>query len=163
MLRAILMAYGGDIGYATNVSDAIASLTTPGSVQSLSTTGTTTTTPTPSTSASSPPTSGSSTASPTASPTTTSAATQLQNLNAALAALSAAYKTGDFTAIGTAQAKVAQLLQEYLTTVRVGLGHPVGIVVGHPDGVTDQVLSAARPSRLPPARAGAVSRRDWWL
>ncbi len=119
VLRAVLVAYGSKIGYASNVTDALANLTDPGLVQQLNPSSTAPTTSPSSTppatpSGSSPPTSSSPTASPSGSATGTSSAAQLQALNAALTALSAAYKSGDLAAIGTQQSLVAQLLQQYL-------------------------------------------------
>jgi uncharacterized membrane protein (UPF0182 family) len=108
VLRAILIEYGGKIGYASNVADAIANLTEPGLVQSLNPTSNTPTTPTPTNTPSPSP------SSPAPSQSSTSATGDLQQLNAALKALSDAFKSGDLTAIGAQQARVAQLLQQYL-------------------------------------------------
>jgi uncharacterized membrane protein (UPF0182 family) len=124
VLRAVLVAYGSKIGYASNVTDALANLTDPGLVQQLNPSGNTTTpsttpsTPsTPTSSGSSPPSSSSS--SPTTSSGAVTATQVLQKLNAAQAALQAAYKSGNYTAIGTQQALVNQLLQQYLALPEV--------------------------------------------
>jgi uncharacterized protein len=117
VLRRILVAYGDKIGYAADVSDALLNLSQADVGITVSGTGSTNTTtptptPTPSTTGTSPP-SGST--SPTAPATSTNAL--FAQLNAALTALSNAYKTGDLGAIGTNQATVARLLQQYLASL----------------------------------------------
>jgi uncharacterized protein len=120
VLRRILVAYGDKIGYAANVSDALLNLsqadvgiTVSGTGSTNTTTPTPTPTPTTSGSGTSAPPSGSS--SPTAPATSTNAL--FAQLNTALTNLSNAYKTGDLGAIGTNQATVARLLQQYLASL----------------------------------------------
>ena len=118
--RRILVAYGDKIGYAVecvrcawlNLSQADVGITCSGTG---STNATTTPTPTPS---------GSTTGTLTAvelvqrrprRPTSTNAL--LVQLNAALTALSNAYKTGDLGAIGTNRRRSRKLLQQYLASL----------------------------------------------
>jgi uncharacterized protein len=116
ILRRILVAYGDRIGYAASLSNALSDLI-PGHQTGQTLTagsgsnnpgGTSTPTPTPT------PT-GSGTAGGTS--TAPGGATQQQlltELDNAFNDLQAANKSGDFTAIGAAQAKVLKLLQQYL-------------------------------------------------
>lgn len=123
-LQRVLVAYGDKIGYDSTLAGALENLSHPpvGSLLGLSSTGqpTTGSSSTPSSTSSAPSTSSSPTNSPTGSspPTPPSTATPgestiLTELNTAFDDLSAAYKSGDPARIGAAQAKVAQLVQEY--------------------------------------------------
>jgi len=108
-LGRVLVTYGDKIGYGATLADALSDLQpghSPGQTLKLGTTNTPTTTPT-----TTPPSSGSST---TAAPPPQSQAALLADLNTAFTALQNAYKSGDFVAIGTAQANVQKLLQQYV-------------------------------------------------
>lgn len=114
ILQRVLVAYGDKVGYAADLSGALlnlsvgvtgASLNVPGVISpsdSSSPSGSSATpTPTPSQSGSAP-------------PVTAGELQLLQQLDAALNRLQAAYKAGDFAAVGQAQAQVQQLTAEYL-------------------------------------------------
>jgi len=116
ILQRVLVAYGDKIGYGANLADALDNLSHPPVGVSLlngglGTGGGLQTTPAPSTSppASSAPPSGSSTP-----PATGSQAQLVQQLNTALSSLQAAYRSGDFEAIGKAQAEVQRLTTAFL-------------------------------------------------
>jgi uncharacterized protein len=109
-LERVLVSYGGRLGYGATLSDALSDLQ-PGHFtgETLNTLGTTTPTSTPS-NTSSPP------SSPSGSPSSSAPSSKdalLAQINQALADLQTAYKSGDFTRIGTAQSKLQQLLQQY--------------------------------------------------
>ena len=126
ILQRVLVAYGDKVGYAASLDEALKNLSQPIVGQSLlgnlgSSTSSSPSSSSPPASSSSPPTSSAPTSStPTSSapipPPTTANPQQnqiLAQLNAAFDELSAAYKSGDPAKIGAAQAKVAQLVQEY--------------------------------------------------
>jgi uncharacterized membrane protein (UPF0182 family) len=117
ILQRVLVAYGDKIGYAGNLADALANLSH-GSVGSPLTDGSSSggQSSSPSSSTSPPPSSSpsSSSAEPTGPPITGSQAQTLQQLNAALSRLQAAYRSGDFAAIGQAQADVQRLSAAFL-------------------------------------------------
>ncbi len=122
ILQRVLVAYGDKVGYAASLDEALRNLSHPPVGASLlngggaiGATGGASPTNTPS---SSPPSS-----TPVATPTPTPSSTAtllpgqgaiLSQLNAALNRLQQAYKTGDFAAIGQAQADVQRLSAEYL-------------------------------------------------
>ncbi len=118
ILQRVMVAYGDKIGYAANLADALdnldrgpvgVSLIGGGGVGSGGAQpGAGTPTPTP------PATSAPPTADPTSPPVTGTQAQTVQQLNAALARLQAAYRNGDFAAIGQAQAEVQRLTEAYL-------------------------------------------------
>ena len=115
ILQRVLVAYGDKIGYAGNLADALANLSK-GSVGASLIDGSSggqnnSSSPTPSTS---PPASSSPSVEPTSPPVTGSQAQVLQQLNTALTRLQAAYRSGDFAAIGQAQAEVQRLTNAYL-------------------------------------------------
>jgi hypothetical protein len=121
-LQRVLVSYGGMIGYGATLADALSDLQPGHSTGQTITLGSTTTAPGGTSTGTSPPASSSSatsTSSPTGHPTTTpsgvptSQAALLAQLNQALAALQAAYRSGDFTTIGQDTARVQQLLQAY--------------------------------------------------
>jgi len=109
-LERVLVSYGGRLGYGATLSDALSDLQPGHSTgETLNTLGTTTPTSTPS-NTSSPP------SSPSGSPSSSAPSSKdalLAQINQALADLQTAYKSGDFTRIGTAQSKLQQLLQQY--------------------------------------------------
>ncbi|MEO7260335.1 MAG: UPF0182 family protein, partial [Jatrophihabitantaceae bacterium] len=112
ILQRVLVAYGDKIGYAGNLADALRNLNQGTVGASLldgggNSGGNQTTTPAPSTSP--PATSAPPPSEPTSPPVTGSQAQTLQQLNAALTRLQAAYRSGDFAAIGQAQADVQRL------------------------------------------------------
>jgi len=113
ILQRVLVAYGDKIGYAANLPEALANLSRPPVGISLidGSSGGQTSTPGPSTS---PPASSSPSATPSNPPVTGTQAQLVQQLNTALTELQAAYRSGDFEAIGTAQAKVQRLTEAYL-------------------------------------------------
>jgi uncharacterized protein len=112
ILQRILVSYGDQIGYASNLSDALKNLSQPQVGQSLDIgssttatappTGTTTATPTPT---------GSATSAPTVPPTQQAL---LGQLDTAYSDLQAATRTGDFAKIGLAQQQLNVLVQQYL-------------------------------------------------
>jgi len=114
LLQRVLVAYGDKIGYGVTLSSALRNLTQPvvgqeiNSVNSQPSSAPSTSSPPPTTSA------------PPSAPPTSSAAQPgnvtgiLQQLDAAFLRLQAAYKSGDFQAIGQAQADVQRLSQSYL-------------------------------------------------
>ncbi|MDT4939553.1 MAG: uncharacterized protein QOG80_3224 [Pseudonocardiales bacterium] len=111
-LRRVLVSYGSQIGYGATLSDALSDLQ-PGHTtgQTIdSTASNPTPTPTPTTPL--PPGTGSGTPTPTA----TSQAALIAALNKAFSDLQAAYRSGDLQAIGTAQAQVQKLVQQYEST-----------------------------------------------
>jgi len=113
ILQRVLVAYGDRIGYAANLKEALANLSRPPVGISLidGSSGAQTGSPSPSTS---PPASSSPTAEPSSPPVTGTQAQLLQQLNTALTELQAAYRSGDFAAIGKAQARVQELTNAYL-------------------------------------------------
>ena len=116
ILQRVLVAYGDKIGYAANLADALDNLSRgPVGVSllngGLGNTGGQTSSPAPSTS---PPATSSPSSGPTTPPVTGSQAQLVQQLNAALAKLQTAYQSGDFAAIGQAQADVQRLTTAYL-------------------------------------------------
>jgi uncharacterized membrane protein (UPF0182 family) len=115
ILQRVLVAYGDKIGYGANLADALDNLSHgPVGVSLLNGglgAGTSQSTPAPSTS---PPATSSPSTEPTTPPVTGSQAQVVQQLNAALAKLQAAYRSGDFAAIGQAQADVQRLTTAYL-------------------------------------------------
>jgi len=113
ILQRILVSYGDKIGYAANLSDALKNLSQPQVGESLtigSSTNTPTSTPTPTP----PSTSTKTPTSTTTPPATTSQQQLLTQLDSAFNDLLAANKAGDFAAAGAAQARVNQLVQQYL-------------------------------------------------
>ena len=113
-LQRVLVVYGDKVGYATNLADALDNLSHGPPGVSISTGQTVNPTPTPSQSGTSPP-STSSTAKPPSNAPPNNAQAVLTQLNAAFNTLQNAYKSGDFKAIGDAQAEVQRLTQQYLT------------------------------------------------
>jgi uncharacterized protein len=115
ILQRVLVAYGDKVGYAANLSNALLNLSVGETGASLSTPGGSSPTgaPSPSGSTSSPtPTPSQSTGAP---PSVTPGQAQLlAQLDAALNRLQAAYKAGDFAAVGQAQADVQRLTNAYL-------------------------------------------------
>jgi uncharacterized protein len=116
ILQRVLVAYGDKIGYAANLADALDNLSHGSVGASLLNGGVgagsgQTSSPTPSTS---PPSSSSPSVEPTSPPVTGSQAQTVQQLNAALTRLQAAYRSGDFQAIGQAQADVQRLTAQFL-------------------------------------------------
>jgi uncharacterized membrane protein (UPF0182 family) len=130
-LQRVLVTYGDKIGYGATLADALSDLQpghTTGQTLKL---GSTTTNP-----------SGTPTSTPPATPTTPAAtgtsggtvlppnqAAAIAALNSAFDQLQAAYKSGDFAAIGAAQAKVQQLVSAYVAkygaqTTPPGSGSP---------------------------------------
>ena len=116
-LQRVLVSYGTNVGYGATLASALSDLQ-PGHttgetlvIGGSSTTPTGTPTTTPPTSS---PTS-SRTSTPSGSPTTsaTSQAALLAQINQAFAQLQAAYRSGDFTAIGQAQANLQRLVAQY--------------------------------------------------
>lgn len=121
ILQRVLVAYGDKIGYAASLSEALLNLSQPIVGQSLpgnQGSGS----PAPSTSAPNTPTPTPTTAAPTPTPTGSSPSVSLSpgenalvtQLNAALNRLQQAYKSGDFAAIGQAQADVQRFTTELL-------------------------------------------------
>jgi uncharacterized protein len=115
ILQRVMVAYGDKIGYAENLPAALDNLShgpvgalIPGTVGS----GGLQTSAAPSTSP--PASSAPPTVEPTSPPITGSQAQILSQLNAALTRLQNAYRSGDFAAIGQAQADVQRLSAAYL-------------------------------------------------
>jgi uncharacterized membrane protein (UPF0182 family) len=114
ILQRVLVAYGDKIGYAGNLADALANLSRGSVGASLidgNSGGGQTSSPAPSTS---PPASSTPSTGPSVPPVTGTQAQVLQQLNTALTQLQAAYRSGDFEAIGKAQAEVQRLTNAYL-------------------------------------------------
>jgi uncharacterized membrane protein (UPF0182 family) len=126
ILQRVMVAYGDKIGYAANLADALRNLSEGqvgasliGGAGSGSQPGTTPTpSPTP------PTTSAPPTAEPSSPPVTGTQAQILTQLNASLARLQAAYRSGDFAAIGQAQAEVQRLTDAYLKAAAPGSPSP---------------------------------------
>jgi uncharacterized protein len=116
ILQRILVSYGDKIGYGANLSDALKNLSQ-GPVGVSLAIGSSTNPTTPSTSSPTPTTSAtpSKTPTPTSTPPTTTQQQLLTQLSNAYNDLVAATKSGDFAAIGAAQAKVNALVEEYVT------------------------------------------------
>ena len=114
ILQRVLVAYGDKIGYAENLAEALENLSRGSVGASLidgNSGGGQTSTPAPSTS---PPATSSPSSQPSSPPVTGSQAQVLQQLNTALTQLQNAYRSGDFAAIGRAQAEVQRLTNAYL-------------------------------------------------
>jgi hypothetical protein len=113
ILQRVLVAYGDKIGYGANLADALANLSRGSVGASLidGSSGGQSSSPAPSTS---PSATSSSSTQPSSPPVTGSQAQVVQQLNDALAKLQAAYRSGDFTAIGQAQTEVQRLTTAYL-------------------------------------------------
>jgi uncharacterized membrane protein (UPF0182 family) len=112
LLQRVLVAYGDKIGYGVDLPSALRNLSQPVVGQEINSV-----TPTPGASSSSPstttpPTSSSPSATPTAIPSDVNSI--LTQLDAALLNLQNAYKSGDFSRIGSAQANVQRLSDAYL-------------------------------------------------
>ena len=107
LLRRVIVYYGSKIGYGQDLAGALKNLTEPVVGQGINDTPSSTTPPssTPTTTAPTTPTAPST--------GTTSNDVLLQQINTALTTLSNAYKTGDFAAIGQAQANLQKLLSQY--------------------------------------------------
>ena len=116
IMRRVLVAYGDKVGYAETLSNALLNLSVGETGASLNIPGATTPPDSSSPSSSSP------TSTPTPSQSSTGAPPSvtpgevvlLTQLNAALDRLQAAYKSGNFEAVGQAQAEVQRLTTEYL-------------------------------------------------
>jgi uncharacterized protein len=114
ILQRVLVAYGDKVGYAANLSNALLNLSVGETGASLNLPGSTSPTGSSSPSSSSPtqtPTPSQSSSGP---PVTSGEVALLQQLDAALNRLQAAYKSGDFEAAGRAQADVQRLTAAYL-------------------------------------------------
>ncbi|MEP7019235.1 MAG: UPF0182 family protein [Pseudonocardiales bacterium] len=126
ILRRILVAYGDRIGYGANLADAL------GDIRPGHRTGETLTNGTgggsnPGGGATTPPTITPPTGGATTPPGPVTQVAALANLNTAFSQLEAAFKSGDFAAIGAAQSRVQKLLEAYLTKygpVPSGTGTP---------------------------------------
>ncbi|MFL6162741.1 MAG: UPF0182 family protein [Jatrophihabitantaceae bacterium] len=117
ILQRVLVAYGDKVGYAANLSNALINLSVGETGASLTTPGATSPpdTSTPSSSASSPTPTPTPTQSSSPPPSATPGEVQLlAQLDIALSKLQAAYKAGDFAAVGQAQADVQRLTEAYL-------------------------------------------------
>jgi len=114
ILQRVLVVYGDKVGYATNLADALDNLSHGSPGASINTGQTVNPTPTPSQTTGSSPPPTSSTSKPPSTPPNNAQAV-LTQLNAAFNTLQNAYKSGDFKAIGDAQAEVQRLTQQYLT------------------------------------------------
>ena len=116
ILQRVLVAYGDKVGYAANLSNALLNLSVGETGASLTTPGVTsppdTSSPSSSSASTTPTPSQSNTSAP---PSVTPGEVQLlAQLDAALNRLQAAYKAGDFAAVGQAQADVQKLTAAYL-------------------------------------------------
>ena len=114
ILQRVLVAYGDKIGYAENLAEALENLSRGSVGASLidgNSGGGQTSTPAPSTS---PPATSAPSSEPSGPPVTGSQAQVLRQLNTALTQLQNAYRSGDFAAIGRAQAEVQRLTDAYL-------------------------------------------------
>lgn len=119
ILQRVMVAYGDKIGYAANLADALDNLSRgPVGISLIggaagagngAPPATTSPSPTPPASSAPPPT-----AQPSTPPVTGSQAQIVTQLNTAVTTLQAAYRSGDFVAIGRAQAEVKRLTDEYL-------------------------------------------------
>jgi uncharacterized membrane protein (UPF0182 family) len=111
-LQRVLVVYGDKIGYATNLSGAIKNLDEGVVGQSINL-GSTSNNPTSTPTGTSPPASSSP---PVSNPpvTGTNVNSILSQLDQAMTTLEDAYKSGDFSKIGAAQADVQRLTQAYL-------------------------------------------------
>jgi uncharacterized membrane protein (UPF0182 family) len=118
LLRRVIVYYGTKVGYGADLSSALRNLTQARVGQEISGLGGGGSGPTISPPTSSPPASSNapppSTSSNTPSGTPSDINGILTQLDGAFARLQEAYKSGDFTAIGQAQADVARLSEQYL-------------------------------------------------
>jgi uncharacterized protein len=120
ILQRVLVVYGDKVGYATNLADALDNLSHGPPGVSIAVPGQTSTPQSsspPPPSSSTPPPSSAKPPSSSATPPPPNAQAILQQLNTAFERLQAAYKSGDLAAIGTAQADVQRLTQEYLNLI----------------------------------------------
>ena len=116
ILQRVLAVYGNKVGYAADLAGALDNLSHGPTGVSLPGAGTTPTSPStsPSTSPTSPAPSRSSTEPPASAGGSASAQSVLRELNQAFVRLQDAYKSGDFAQIGSAQADVQRLTEQYL-------------------------------------------------
>ena len=115
ILQRVLAVYGKKIGYAADLAGALDNLSHGPTGVSLPGAGSTGTPTTPTTPSSSPP---STSGKPSATPSTSAPANAqavLRQLNDAFNRLQSAYRSGDFTEIGAAQAEVQRLTEQYLS------------------------------------------------
>ncbi len=115
ILQRVLAVYGNKVGYAEDLAGALDNLShgPPGAtLPGAGTSPTPSTSPSPSSSPAPPPSSSS--AAPPSSTAPANAQAVLRELNQAFVRLQDAYKTGDFAQIGTAQAEVQRLTEQYL-------------------------------------------------
>ncbi len=116
LLRRVLVSYGGNVGFADNLTDALSDLQPghhTGQTVDNGDTGVPTTTPT------TPPASSGSSGSPTTTPTQATVNQLLVQLDQAVTARNAAYDTHDPTKIAAAQAKVDRLVDELVQRASV--------------------------------------------
>jgi uncharacterized membrane protein (UPF0182 family) len=115
LLQAILVAYGDQLGYGSNVTDALTHLSPVGQVPPLRSAPTGGALPTPTPTPTPTQTRPSTTPPPSTSPPASGGVdVVLKQLDAAFTELQNAYKTGDLARIGEAQADVQRLTKEYL-------------------------------------------------
>jgi uncharacterized membrane protein (UPF0182 family) len=113
ILQRILVAYGDKIGYAADLTDALANLSQPVVGQSLTNTGSGIPTSTPTSTPTTTPPTGSGTPTPTSSASATIDSV-LNQLDDAFVALQNAYKSGNLATIGAEETKVQMLTTQYL-------------------------------------------------
>jgi uncharacterized membrane protein (UPF0182 family) len=113
LLQRVLVAYADKVGYGDSLSSALRNLSQPVVGQEINTIGSQAP-PSPSTSTSPPVSSPPTTSAPVPSSQPTDVTGILTQLDAAMNRLQAAYRSGDFAAIGKAQADVQRLSEAYL-------------------------------------------------
>ena len=124
ILQRVLAVYGNKVGYAEDLAGALDNLSHGPPGVSLPGAGTTPTSPSTSPSSSPAPPPSSSSAAPPSSTAPANAQAVLRELNQAFVRLQDAYKTGDFAQIGTAQAEVQRLTEQYLGLLGSGSPSP---------------------------------------
>jgi uncharacterized membrane protein (UPF0182 family) len=112
LLRRVIVYYGDRVGYGVDLSSALRNLTQGRVGQDIASSDSTV--PTTSPPANSPPSTPSNSPSSSSSAPPGNVSAILTQLDAAFARLQQAYKTGDFKAVGEAQADIQRLSEAYL-------------------------------------------------
>jgi uncharacterized membrane protein (UPF0182 family) len=138
LLRKVLVDYGGLVGYADTLAEALNQVFGAGAGSAASDSGSTGDGTSPSSSPSSPSSSPSSTPSSPSRGSVSNPALDnaVADINAALSALSQAQKSGDFAAIGKAEADLQKAAQEYAAAQSAA----------KPSGTPSRSSAAATPS-----------------
>jgi uncharacterized membrane protein (UPF0182 family) len=119
LLRKVLVDYGDRVGYADTLADALSQAFGAGAGSAATDSGSSGSTSSPSSSAA-PSTSAPPSSSPPATQGNPALTAAVQQINAALAALATAQRTGDFAGIGTAEQQLQAAVQAYQAALAQG-------------------------------------------